>query len=104
MLGPINDIDDVRWSLGSWLLSQESLTPADVKKHVQAARELAALVELNLRLKDVTDTGFKTNYFNPAARKEIRRILDEMDAVSVGTHALMKRRNETLSKGVKDGQ
>ena len=104
MLESIVNIDDVRHALGSWLLAQESLTPSEVKKHVHAARELAALVELNLRLKDVTDAGFKTNYFSPDARKDIRGILDEMDAVSAGTHTLMRRRNETLSKGAKDGQ
>lgn len=96
MLEPIVNIDDVRHALGSWLLAQDSLTPSDVKKHVQAARELAALVELNLKLKDVTDSGFKVNYFSPDARKEIRRILDDMDAVSAGTHTTMRRRNEAL--------
>lgn len=104
MLEPIVNIDDVRHALGSWLLAQDSLTPSEVKKHVQAARELASLVELNLRLKDVAEAGFRTNYFSLDARKEIRVILDEMDAVSAGTHATMKRRNEPLSKGAKDGK
>lgn len=104
MPDPIATIDDIRWSLGAWLLSQETLTPAEVKKHVHAARELATLVELNLKLKEVTDRGFAAHYFSPDARREIREIIDAMDAVSAGTHKIMSRRNDQLPKGDKNAK
>lgn len=96
--GPITDIDDVRHSLGMWLLSEETLTPAQVKKMVAAARELALYVECNLKLKDLTDQGFKVSYFSPQLRKDIRVVLDEMDTISAGTEKTIQRRNETLTE------
>lgn len=95
-MGPIVDIDDVRSTLGAWLLERESMTAAEMRKLWTSARELAQLVELNLRLRDVTEAGFAVNYFSPDRRREIRAILDEMDAVSDGTHTTLRRRNETL--------
>lgn len=95
-MGPITDLDDVRHSLGMWLLSEKELTAAQVKKMVTAARELALYVECNLRLKELTDQGFAVSYFSPQLRNEIRVILDDMDKISAGTETTIKRRNETL--------
>lgn len=85
--------DDVRWALGNWILEQEKVTPAELKKMVTSARELALYVDCMLRLKDKTDEGFNANYFSPLLRADIRKILDEMDSVSDGTHTTIQRRN-----------
>ena len=97
MIGPIVTIDDVRTALGSWLLSEPTLTASQVKQQIKAARELAKIVECNLKLHDLTERGFSINYFCPQLRKEIRAVLDEMDSVSAGTETTIQRRNENLS-------
>lgn len=98
MIGPITDLDDVRHSLGTWLLSEKELTAAQVKKMVTAARELALYVECNLRLRELTERGFAASYFSPQLRKDIRAVLDEMDTISAGTETTIRRRNETLTE------
>lgn len=101
MIGPLTCLDDVRHSLGMWLLSEETLTAAQVKKMIQAARELALYVECNLKLKDLTDRGFAVSYFSPQLRNEIRAVLNEMDTISAGAETTIKRRNETLTQKAK---
>lgn len=98
MIGPITELEDVRTALGTWLLSEEALTAAQVKKMVQAARELALYVECNLKLKELTDQGFRFSYFSPQLRNQVRAVLDEMDTISAGTETTIKRRNETLTE------
>lgn len=99
---PICTIDDVRYTLGMWLLSQEELTPSKAVKMIVAAKELAAYTDCVLRLRDVTEQGFAMSYFAPQLRDAIRGILDEMDGIGAGTQETIRKRNETLrTRGTK---
>lgn len=100
MFGPLESLDDVRHTLGAWLLSEEKLTAADVKRMVEGARELAKYVECNLRLRELTDRGFAVSYFSPQLRAEIRAELDKMDLISAGSEVTLQRRNETLARKI----
>ena len=84
-LGPIAGVDEVKWSLGHWIVSDVESAKQNIESLISSTLEAIRWVELNSRLKQKADEGLSLGYFTDLARSDLREIIDEMDKVSAGT-------------------
>ena len=93
---PIITRDDIKWTLGNWLLGDVK-TEEEISLAIRAANEMEKYRVLCLKLKILVDQGLEIAFFSSLLRKDIRVVLDEMDTVDSGVQLSYERRNSVLS-------
>lgn len=91
--GPIANIDDVKWNLGSLILDP-MFRAADLPVAIQSARQQIEYLDLQCQLAAKMEEGFLAAYFPPLLRQDIKRVIEKMEQVSDGSRVAVDRSYE----------
>lgn len=75
------DDDDIAFAIGRLIIDNSLSNPDDLSQVAKMGMDLRAYSGIHNRLYCVCDVGFSRGYFFLDERKQIRDMLDEMDAL-----------------------
>lgn len=91
--GPIANTDDVKWSLGHWILGG-ALEYQKIEDLIRIANEQIEMLTLQKELQSKMEEGFLVSYFSPHLRQDIKNVIEKMDQVSDGPRRAVDRSHE----------
>lgn len=75
------DDDDIAFAIGRLILNRGSLSSSDLQEIVKTGMEMRSYSGVHNRLFCVCDVAFSRGYFFLEERKQVRDLLNEMDAL-----------------------
>jgi len=92
-VGPIANIDDVKWNLGNLILDP-MFQFADLPVVIQSAQQQIEYLDLQCQLAAKMEEGFLAAYFPPLLRQDIKHVIEKMDQVADGPRVAVDRSYE----------
>lgn len=96
VVGPIANVDDVKWSLGNLVLDP-LFQVCDLPMAIKSAQEQIEYIGLQKQLIDKMEEAFRASYFSPLVRHDIKNVIEKMDQISDGPRRSVDRSHEQLS-------
>lgn len=97
LLGPVAGIDDIKWSLGHWILSMgREPSLEEYRQMWNSAQDAIQISALNLEMREIFDRCDRVGHYGEMDRAGIKRVLEKYEEVCSGSIKMMDSRNAAI--------